>query len=1139
MRHLLALRHGSGRSRPWSRPWSRAGFCARRGSLAPGAWLLAGLLLAAACLCQQGLARAATKAPAADELVAVVPASLPPLYFTAPDGTPTGFAVEALRQVAAHAGYRVRVIVAANPQEARRLLDQGAAQVLPGMGVSEERGQHFLFSHPIETQPVHIYTRAHSPRRETLVALKGARVSVLSSSIPMDILSQDPDIVVLKSQSLSQALFDLVSGESDALVFQSPLVDFTANAAGLSHKLARSEKPLFEVSRSFAVTPGRPDILARLDAALSEYRDTPEFHSLYKAWHEEPAPPLLSSTALWLVGGLFVLLGGSLLLWRYVSLWRMNRKLLTALGARDHALAELRLTQDRMEALFTLTHMEAADTRGLTSFALDEGVRLTGSERGFLLFIENGSVDLKNAQWSAHGKSLLVEPPRPPYPIAEAGLWGECVRTKAPLVENDYASCERGKGLPPGHVSLRRVMSVPMVVDDEVVAVFCVANKSDPYDETDTRQLQLFLVELWRVLQARRDAETIRQARDYAESLVEGANAILVGLDTEGRVTLFNAAAERITGFKREDVQGREWFACMQPEQLAGPATALYRDFMAGRAALPRQREGVLRTKDGRLRHVSWQISLTRQGDAVTGTIAYGIDITEQKQAEAELRRLHRAIEQTAEGVLIADESGAILYANPSFERMTGLTRAGALLKGQSVFDLDICVLDHHSSAIQGEGQEGIWRGTCVFTRPGGTPAEVEFTVSSIRSRADRLMSYVAVCRDVTEKRMLEHQLWQAQKMEALGTLAGGIAHDFNNLLASIMGFTELALDDLPAESRGRGCLDRVLGASLRARELVRQILSFSRRSEHKLRHLRADAVVAEALKLLEASVAKNIDIQSELCAGAVILADPSQIHQIVMNLCTNAAQAMAGNGGRLLVRTSAAPLPAELAARYRLPPGEYITLLVEDQGPGISPEHLGRIFDPFFTTKGPGEGTGLGLAVVHGIVTSLGGAVWAEGEPGHGARFQILLPTQDGGEDLPRKPLPGDLRGQERILLVDDEPDMLELGRQALTPLGYTVATEDSPEAALRTLLDDPHAFDLVITDMNMPRLTGLQLAEGLRPACPDLPVVLITGFSRTISPDRLDSLGAVRLLPKPFSTGELALAVRQALAPRTGGEA
>lgn len=1072
------------------------------------------------------------------ELVAAVPGSLAPLYSVGPDGGATGFAVEVLRQLAPRAGYRVRFVSTATLGEAMSLVAEGKAHLLPGLGVSPERAGRFVFSRPFETQPVHIYSRVESPPRESLEALAGLRVSMVSGSIPAERLGAAPDILPHPAQSLPQALFDLFSGETDALVFQAPLVEYAARTAGLESRIARSKKPLFEISRALAVNLQRPDILARLDKALAEYRESPEFRALYREWHADPEPPLFPPAALWIMAGLLLTLGGVLLTWRYVSLWRMNRRLLAVLSERDQALAALRLTQERVEALFTLTHMSSADTRELVGFALDEGVRLTGSEMGFLFFVEGEMVDLATFHWSLHGAAFPFASEQRVYPLSQAGLWGECIRTKVPTLVNDYTGDGVGKGLPEGHAPIRRFMAVPLVEGEAVVAVFGVANKAAPYDENDTRQLQLFLVGLWRVLQARRDAESIRLARDYAESLIEGANAMLVGLDTGGRITLFNAAAEGITGFDRAEVLGHDWSAAMLPGHLAEANAALYRDFMAGRTSLPRQHQGVLRTKDGRLRHISWQNSLLQNGDAVTGIIAFGIDITDQKEAEAELRRLHRAIEQAAEGVLIADESGAILYANPAFERMTGLEQAAQLLKGKSVFDLEVSVLEHHSSVIQGEGHEGTWRGTCAFARPGGVATEVEFAVSAIRSRADRLVSYVAVCRDVTEKRLLEHQLWQAQKMEALGTLAGGIAHDFNNLLASIMGFTELSRDDMPEGSRSRACLDRVLGASLRARELVRQILSFSRRSEHKLRHLRADAVVGEALKLLEASLAKSIEIRAELGSQATILADPSQVHQIVMNLCTNAAQAMQGPGGRLLVRSTAGPLPAELAARHRLTPGDYLTFLVEDQGPGIAPDVLSRIFDPFFTTKGPGEGTGLGLAVVHGIVASLGGAVWAESEPGLGARFSVVLPTQVSGEEPPREAKPGNLRGFERILLVDDEPDLLEFCREALTPLGYQVTAQSDPQAALQTLLDTPHAFDLLVTDLNMPRITGMQLAEGLRPVRPDLPIVLITGFSRAIPPDRLESLGAVRLLPKPFSTGELALAVRQALALIAGGE-
>jgi len=1115
-------------------------------------WRLAALTaLALAALCafcaspakakqNQATERKATASRAAqpDELVAAVPANLPPLYSLRPDGEPTGFAVEMLRQLAPRAGYRLRFVVTANQTEAMNLVAQGKAHLVPGLGASGGRAERFLFSRPFEIQPVHIFFRAESPPREDMASLAGLRVSLVADSIPKERLESATSFTPLPAPSLPQALFDLFSGETDALVFQKSLVEYAARAAGLEDKLASSKKPLYEVPRTLAVGDRHPEILERLDTALGAYRHSPEFRALYSEWHTHKPPGAFPPEVLWSMAGLLLATGGGMLGWRYVSLWRMNRRLVAALSERDQALAALRLTQDRMEALFTLIHMDSKNARGLIDFALAEGVRLTGSGMGFLFFVEGETVQPGDVHWL-----LPDDAPFPlarvarTYPFSTSGLWGECLRTQAPVIVNDFEARAEHRRLPDGHPPVRRFMAVPMLENGRVVAVLGVANKQAPYDENDTRQLQLFLAGLWRVLQARRDAESLRASRDYAESLIEGANALLIGLDTDGRITLFNAAAERITGYARAEVLGADWCAVMLPGHLAEINTSLYRDFMAGRTALPRQHEGVLLTKNGLTRHISWQNSLLKRDEAVVGIFAFGIDISEQKEAQAELLRLHRAIEQAAEGVLIASEAGAVLYANPAFERMAGQEPGGPPLKGRNVFDLDIAVLEHHSSVVPGDGQEGTWRGTCAFARPDGAAAEVEFAVSGIRSRADRLMSYVAVCRDVTEKRLLEHQLWQAQKMEALGTLAGGIAHDFNNLLASIMGFTELALDDLPGESRARACLDRVLGASLRARELVRQILSFSRRSEHKLRHLRGDAAVGEALKLLEASLAKNIEITAALDSQATILADPSQVHQIVMNLCTNAAQAMCDQGGRLLVRTSAGPLPAELRARHRLTSGDYFALLVEDQGPGIAPDLLGRIFDPFFTTKGPGEGTGLGLAVVHGIVTSMGGAVWAESEPGQGARFHVLLPTQLSGEDRPREAGPENVRGQERIMVVDDEPDILDVCREALTPLGYEVTAHGDPERALAELQRNPLGFDLLIPDLNMPRISGVQLAEALRPVRPDLPIVLITGFSRATPPDHLESLGVVRLLSKPFSTGELALAVRQALAQVAGG--
>ncbi|MDO9631128.1 MAG: ATP-binding protein, partial [Humidesulfovibrio sp.] len=346
-----------------------------------------------------------------------------------------------------------------------------------------------------------------------------------------------------------------------------------------------------------------------------------------------------------------------------------------------------------------------------------------------------------------------------------------------------------------------------------------------------------------------------------------------------------------------------------------------------------------------------------------------------------------------------------------------------------------------------------------------------------------------------------------------------------------------LALDDTPPTGRARGSLTRVLKASSRAKELVRQILTFSRRTEREQHTLHADKVIGEALRLMEASLPKDIEISACLQAqDCAILADPSQTHQIVMNLCTNAAQAMK-RGGRMSVATRLVHLgDNSLANPHRLPAGQYLSLTVEDTGEGIAPDVLGRIFDPFFTTKGSGEGTGLGLAVVHGIVLSLGGTVFAQSEPGQGARLTMLLPTAPDSPAPAHEPYPGNPTGRERILLVDDESDLLDMVCQFLEPLGYQVAPHNQPEAALEAFLASPQSFDLVLTDQSMPRLSGIQLATRLREVRPDLPVVLCSGFSMVIPPDRIQALGKAWLLAKPFTSGELTRVVRQALANTRG---
>lgn len=386
------------------------------------------------------------------------------------------------------------------------------------------------------------------------------------------------------------------------------------------------------------------------------------------------------------------------------------------------------------------------------------------------------------------------------------------------------------------------------------------------------------------------------------------------------------------------------------------------------------------------------------------------------------------------------------------------------------------------------------------------------------------------------ERLRLESQLRQAQKMEAIGTLAGGIAHDFNNILGAMLGFTQLALIEASPDSKLRAHLDRVRLAGDRATELVKQILAFSRQSESEFKPLQIGPVVKEVLKLLRASLPSTIDIKQKITAAGTALADPIQIHQVVMNLATNAAQAMGEKGGLLTVELRETKLDVDDATRLGIPAGNYLQLTVSDTGPGISPKIIDRIFDPYFTTKSPGEGTGLGLAMVHGIVRSHRGTIKVYSEVGVGSTFIVFLPCIAAAmaEEVFRAPPV--VGGTERILYVDDEVALVEFVREALKMLGYQMTVSTSSLEALQMVRENPHNFDLVITDQTMPQLTGLNLAIAIRHIRPEIPIILCTGFSTLLTADNIENAGIKATVMKPVLIHDLARAVRQALDSQPG---
>jgi CheY-like chemotaxis protein len=368
--------------------------------------------------------------------------------------------------------------------------------------------------------------------------------------------------------------------------------------------------------------------------------------------------------------------------------------------------------------------------------------------------------------------------------------------------------------------------------------------------------------------------------------------------------------------------------------------------------------------------------------------------------------------------------------------------------------------------------------------------------------------------------------------MEAIGTLAGGIAHDFNNILSAVIGYSEIVLDKCKDDDPLKEYLQEIFNAGVRARELVKQILTFSRQAEQELQPLQVKLMVNEALKLLRASLPATIEIRRDLQSDDTVMADPTQIHQILMNLCTNAAHAMQENGGILNIGLTTAELDDSFVGRYpEAVRGSYLRLTVSDTGHGMPAEVVGKIFNPFFTTKEKEEGTGMGLAVVHGIVKGHGGLITVQSEPGKGTTFEVYFPLakeKARPEIKVNEPLP---TGNEHILFIDDEKPLIDIGQQMLERQGYKVTIRTSSIEALELFKARSAQFDLVVTDMTMPNMTGIELGREIMAIRPDIPVILCTGFSEKVTEESVKSIGIRALLMKPVTVHNLAWTVRRVL--------
>ena len=550
-----------------------------------------------------------------------------------------------------------------------------------------------------------------------------------------------------------------------------------------------------------------------------------------------------------------------------------------------------------------------------------------------------------------------------------------------------------------------------------------------------------------------------------------------------------------------------------------------------------------MRRYDGTMLWVENQSTVFRDG---TGEVQYYEgsikDITERKRSEEALRnseaRFRTAFENASVGMTLVDLQGVYLEVNRALAKMIGYRRADMI--GRPVADFthpdDIGIRSRFLGDLL-DGRISSGEQERRFVHKDGSAVWTSIWASLHRDQDGRPLYFISLVQDLTarkksdeERGRLESQLLQAQKMEAIGSLAGGIAHDFNNILSAIIGYTELSMLSAGAPV---DYLQEALKAANRAKDLVKQILSFSRQTDEERIPVHVGMVVKEVAKFLRASIPSTIDIQCRIDekAGSV-LANSVELHQILMNLCTNAVHAIGSAAGSVEICARRTDVTAnEREAFPDLEPGTYVELSVADSGQGIRPEILERIFDPYFTTKAKGVGTGLGLAVVHGIVKKSSGTIRVASRSGQGSRFSIYLPQLDlpsAAAPSPSRPLQG---GTGRILFVDDEGMIADIGEKILKRLGYDVVSQTSPAAALEIFKADPRAFDLVISDQTMPGMTGDALAGELMRIHPDIPVILCTGYSQLIDAQKAQEKGIRALVMKPIRIDEMDDAIRRVL--------